>query len=56
MIWIVATGIFAAIFMFWLWLERLFGFGIQNTYRINPEWQNLKAGDFVKFHQNGIGM
>ena len=37
-------------------LERLFGFGIHNTYRIVPEWQEMKPGDFIKFHKNGIGM
>lgn len=37
-------------------LERLFGFGIYNTYTINPDWQNLKAGDFVTFHKAGMGM
>ena len=38
------------------WLERLGGFGIYNTYVIKPEWQDLKAGDFCVFHQNGMGM
>jgi hypothetical protein len=38
------------------WLERLSGFGIHNSYTIHPEWQNLKAGDFVTFHQKGMGM
>lgn len=38
------------------WLERLFGFGIYNTYTIKPEWQTTKAGDFSTFHQAGMGM
>lgn len=38
------------------WLERLFGFGIYNTYTIKPEWQTTKAGDFSTFHQSGMGM
>ncbi len=37
-------------------LERFFGFGIHNTYTINPEWQDLKAGDFCTFHKSGMGM
>ena len=54
--WLVQMGQDRAGFYSYERLERLFGFGIHNTYRINPEWQNLKAGDFVKFHQYGIGM
>ncbi|WP_213992136.1 hypothetical protein [Sodalis sp. dw_96] len=38
------------------WLERFFGFGIYNTYTIQPQWQHLKAGDFVTFHKSGMGM
>ncbi|HVJ04920.1 MAG TPA: SRPBCC family protein [Candidatus Saccharimonadales bacterium] len=38
------------------WLERLSGFGIYNTYQIRPEWQSMKAGDFVTFHKAGMGM
>ena len=38
-------------------LERLFGFGIYNTYKLVPEWQdNLQPGFFMRFHKNGIGM
>lgn len=37
------------------WLERLFGFGIYNTYEIKPEWE-MKAGDFCYFHKAGMGM
>lgn len=54
--WIVQMGQDRAGFCSYERLERLFGFGIHNTYRITPQWQNLQAGDFVKFHQNGIGM
>jgi len=38
------------------WLERLMGFGIRNTYTIEPKWQNAKAGDFCTFHKAGMGM
>lgn len=38
------------------WLESALGFGIKNTYTINPEWQDLKPGDFCRFHQAGMGM
>ena len=54
--WLVQMGQDRAGFYSYERLERLLGFGIHNTYRIVPEWQKLKAGDFVKFHQNGIGM
>lgn len=37
-------------------LERFFGFGIYNTYTIEPKWQQLGAGDFVTFHKSGMGM
>ncbi len=36
------------------WLERLFGFGIHNVYEIRPELQDLKAGDHIKLHKNGM--
>lgn len=54
--WLVQMGQDKAGFYSFEKLERLFGFGIHNTYRIVPEWQNLKSGDFVRFHKNGIGM
>lgn len=38
------------------WLESALGFGIHNTYTIEPKWQNLKAGDFCTFHKSGMGM
>ena len=38
------------------WLERLIGFGIYNTYTIEPKWQGTKAGDFCTFTQQGMGM
>lgn len=37
-------------------LERALGFGITNTYRIRPEWQDRKPGDFITFHKSGMGM
>ncbi len=54
--WLIQMGQDRAGFYSYERLERIFGFGIYNTYRIVQPWQNLKAGDFVKFHQNGIGM
>ena len=54
--WLVQMGQDKAGFYSYEVLERLAGFGIYNTYRIVPEWQDLKNGDFVKFHKNGIGM
>ncbi len=38
------------------WLERSIGFGIHNTYTIEPKWQGTKAGDFCTFTQHGMGM
>ncbi|MCE1254446.1 MAG: hypothetical protein LWX83_12970 [Anaerolineae bacterium] len=37
------------------WLERLFGFHIYNTYSIVDEWQNMDAGQYLFYHQCGIG-
>ena len=36
-------------------LERLFGFHIRNDYTIRPEWQRLRRGDWMYYHQNGAG-
>lgn len=54
--WIIQIGQDRAGFYSYETLERLFGFGIHNTYEIRGEWQKLKPGDFIKFHKNGIGM
>lgn len=37
------------------WLERLLSFHIYNTYSIVPEWQDVKPGDYLFYHQCGIG-
>jgi hypothetical protein len=37
------------------WLERLFGFHIYNTYTVVNEWQNMFAGEYIFYHQCGIG-
>jgi len=36
-------------------LERLFTFKITNTYHIVPEWTKIKPGEWVYYHQMGIG-
>lgn len=54
--WLVQIGQDRAGFMSFERLERLFGFGIYNTYRIVPEWQQLEAGGFCRFHKSGVGM
>ena len=36
-------------------LERLFSFHIVNDFTIRPEWQSVKPGDWVYYHQNGTG-
>lgn len=53
--WIVQIGQGRGGYYSYERLERLFGFGIYNVYRIVPELQNLKEGDFVRLHKNGIG-
>ena len=37
------------------WLERLFGFHIYNTYKVIDEWQNMFQGEYIFYHQAGIG-
>lgn len=36
-------------------LERLTGFHIYNTYTIVDEWQHMFEGEYIFYHQNGIG-
>lgn len=37
------------------WLERLFTFHIYNTFMVIDEWQNMYVGEYIFYHQNGIG-
>lgn len=37
------------------WLERLCTFHIFNTYEVVDDWQEMKAGEFLFYHQAGIG-
>jgi len=37
------------------WLERLFSFHIYNEYRIVDEWQPVEPGNYIFYHQCGIG-
>ncbi len=37
------------------WLERLLTFHIYNTYHVVDEWQNMYVGEYIFYHQNGIG-
>ena len=37
------------------WLERLFTFHIYNTFKVIDEWQNMYVGEYIFYHQNGIG-
>jgi hypothetical protein len=37
-------------------LERLFGFGIHNVYLIDPNLQDIRVGDHIRLHQNGMGV
>ncbi|MFH2065355.1 MAG: hypothetical protein ABIK15_09185 [Pseudomonadota bacterium] len=36
-------------------LERLFGFGIHNVYHIDPKLQDIRVGDHIRLHRNGMG-
>lgn len=37
------------------WLERLMSFHIYNTLTIVDEWQNMYVGEYIFYHQCGIG-
>jgi hypothetical protein len=37
------------------WLERVFTFDIHNTNEIKEKWQDLKPGQWMYYHQKGIG-
>lgn len=37
------------------WLERLFGFHIYNVYHPVAGWQHVSPGQYLFYHQNGIG-
>lgn len=53
--YIVQLGLRKAGFYSFSWLERFFGFHIYNTYSIVDEWQTIHPGDFMFYHQCGIG-
>jgi uncharacterized protein YndB with AHSA1/START domain len=36
-------------------LEKIFTFDIHNTYEIMDKWQDVKPGDWLYYHQMGIG-
>ena len=36
-------------------LEQLTGFHIYNTYRVIPEWAHKEPGEFMYYHQAGVG-
>lgn len=49
--WLVQIGQDRAGFYSYDWLERAFGADIHNSNRIVPEWQDRRAGDFVRVVQ-----
>lgn len=49
--WVAQIGQDRAGFYSYAWLERLAGSRITNADRIHPEWQEIKAGDFVRATQ-----
>ena len=46
--WLVQIGQDRAGFYSYSWLENIVLAGIRNTFEIRPEWQSLKAKDFVR--------
>ncbi|MEG0750732.1 MAG: hypothetical protein RR998_08085 [Oscillospiraceae bacterium] len=53
--WIAQLGQRRAGFYSFGWLERLCGFHIFNTFRVVDEWAHKEAGEFMFYHQCGIG-
>jgi hypothetical protein len=51
--WLVQVGQDRAGFYSYDWLERGFGADVHNVREIRPEWQTLRAGDFVRATQPG---
>ena len=55
--WLVQLGQDRAGFYSYDWLERAFGADVRNVRELRPEWQTLRAGDFVRATQPGyLGM
>lgn len=50
--WLVQIGQERGGFYSYDWIENMFGLEIHNTAEINPEWQRLKVGDFVRGAQD----
>jgi len=53
--YLAQIGLRKAGFYSFEWLERLFGFDIRNTFIIVDKWQDIKQGDYIFYHQCGIG-
>lgn len=53
--WIAQLGQRKAGFYSLSWLERLLGFHIYNEYRIVEEYAHKEPGEFMFYHQSGIG-
>lgn len=51
--WLVQIGQDRGGFYSYDWIENLFGLQVYNTAEIKPEWQELKAGDFVRSAHKG---
>jgi hypothetical protein len=50
--WIAQIGQGKAGFYSYDWLERVLGMPIHNTYAINPDWQHVQVGDYVRTYPN----
>jgi hypothetical protein len=50
--WLAQLGQARAGFYSYDWLERLVGMPIHNTYEINPSWQHIEVGDYVRTYAN----
>jgi hypothetical protein len=50
--WLIQIGQDRGGFYSYDWLERLFGVNVHNAAMINPDWQRLETGDFVRATQS----
>lgn len=47
--WLLQLGVDRGGMYSYEFIENLMGLGVENADQLRPEWQNLKAGDFIRF-------
>ena len=47
--WLMELGVDRGGMYSYDWLENLAGLNVHSTWRITPEWQSLRVGDFIRF-------